>query len=87
MFFGTAKFGANRPGVEDSDDDVPIFAGRASSTPPTVKKACDEPRGEPRRKRRHRPRIATSKIDKVISSVLARAEAGIEHPRVRSLEL
>ncbi len=75
LFFGTAKFGANRPGVEDSDDDVPIFAGRASSTPPTVKKACDEPRGEPRRKRRHRPRIATRKIDKVISRVLAGAEA------------
>ena len=71
LFFGTA----NRPGVEDSDDDVPIFAGRASRTPPTVKKACDEPRGESRRKRRHRPRIATRQIDKVISRVLAGAEA------------
>ncbi len=68
---------AGRSGVEDSDDDVPLFARRAEEarTPPTAKKASgdSESGGEPRRKRRQPPRIA--QIDKVIGRVRAGAEA------------
>ncbi len=62
--------GEGRSGVEDSDDDVPIFACRASSTPPTAKKpeasGDSLSGGEPRRKRRHR-RI--TEIDMLIDRV------------------
>ena len=70
---------AGRSGVVDSDDDVPLFPSQASRTPPTVKKpeasgASDsDSGGEPRRKRRHRPRRG-AEIDKAIASVRAGAE-------------
>ena len=70
---------AGRSGVVDSDDDVPLFPSQASRTPPTVKKpqasgASDsDSGGEPRCKRRHRPRRG-AEIDKAIASVRDGAE-------------
>ncbi len=68
--------GEGRSGVEDWDDDVPIFACLASRTPPTAKKpeasGDSLSGGEPLRKRHHQ-RIA--EIDKVIDRVRAGAQA------------